>query len=96
MTMIQKAGYILLYLVRCAQHAFFVLPAVATTFITGAAGMAVVTVCGWLVLSNPDTATFNDFLRFIHSPILMSLMCLGGVTSLVLRYVISRRVCTCA
>ncbi|MDF9778983.1 hypothetical protein [Pseudomonas baetica] len=85
MTLIEKTGYILLYLLRCVRFAGGVIAIAATAFITGAVGLALATACVWLMASSPDTATFGEFLRFIHSPIIETMAGIGGFTSLALR-----------
>ena len=93
MTLIEKAGYIFLYLLRSLRFTSVVLVQVITAFISGAAGLALATVCVWLMLTNPETTSFGDFLRFLHSPVFASMVGIGGVASLVLRFVFNRRSC---
>lgn len=48
-------------------------------FFKGAIGCAIVLVVVGLMVANPDTATFGDFLRNIQSPAYAFVSAIGGV-----------------
>ncbi|MGF6281845.1 hypothetical protein ABH908_000122 [Pseudomonas frederiksbergensis] len=88
MTLIEKAGYILRFMLRVLNTACVMF---ATTFLNGAVILGLLMLCVGLLSMNPETATFSDFLRFIHSPAIPVAAAAGGVTSMLVRIVFSIR-----
>lgn len=91
MTLIEKAGYTLRFFLRVLYRACVLFASASITFLNGAVVLGLIAFCFGLWSMNPDTATFGDFLRFIHSPLIPMAAGAGGIASLVVRVVFSIR-----
>lgn len=91
MTLIEKAGYTLRFFLRVLHSACVMFASTSITFLNGAVVLGLIALCFGLLSMNPDTATFGDFLRFIHSPFIPMAAGAGGLASVVVRGVLSVR-----